>query len=52
MLLLNNNNNNNNKIKSTKFIEIEEYVKSKVKPLIEPMVNSLISQRPNEPVIL
>jgi len=37
---------------NSKVFELQDYMTTKVKPIIEPMVSSLVNNRPNEPVLL
>ena len=43
---------NQNDSTNSKVLELQDYMKIKVKPIIEPMVISLVYNRPKEPVLL
>jgi len=38
--------------KNSNVLELQDYMKTKVKPIIEPIVSSLVNKRPNDPVLL
>jgi len=49
-MLLSNNNTINNEDNKNDITQVENYLEQKVKPIIEQIVNSLISEKPKEPV--
>ena len=50
MITMKNDTHNQNYSTNSKVLELQDYMKTKVKPIIEPMVNSLVNNRTNEPV--
>jgi len=49
-MLLSNNSTINNEDNKNNITQVENYLEKKVKPIIVQIVNSLISEKPNEPV--